>query len=86
MNADTNTEHRDLAGDAFRRLLARWRAGRTPGEPALEEVTPQAFRAIVADRLRALERELSEVRARVNGLLFVTAGAVLTQLLLRLLG
>jgi hypothetical protein len=45
-----------------------------------------AFRSIVAERLRLLEREISEVRARVNSLLFVVAGAVVTQLVLRLLG
>jgi hypothetical protein len=45
-----------------------------------------AFRFVVAERLRGLERDLAEVRARVNGLLFVVAGAVVAQLLLRLLG
>jgi hypothetical protein len=56
-------------------------------EPApLETMTAPAFRSIVAERLRLLERELAEVRARVNGLLFVVAGAAVTQLLLRVLG
>ncbi len=43
-----------------------------------------AFRGVVAERLRALERDVGEVRARVNGLLFVVAGAVVTQVVLRL--
>ncbi len=52
----------------------------------LEAMSAPAFRSIVAERLRLLERELAEVRARVNGLLFVVAGAAITQLVLRVLG
>jgi hypothetical protein len=54
--------------------------------PALETMSAPAFRSIVAERLRLLEREIAEVRARVNGLLFVVAGAVVTQLVLRVIG
>jgi len=44
-----------------------------------------AFRATVEARLRALEAELAEVKGRLNGLLFLLAGAVLVQIALRLL-
>jgi hypothetical protein len=57
----------------------------TNAEP-LEVMSAPAFRSVVADRLRALERDVAEVRARVNGLLFVVAGAVVTQVVLRLFG
>ena len=57
----------------------------TAAEP-LEAMTAPAFRSVVADRLRTLERDVAEVRSRVNGLLFVVAGAVVTQLVLRLFG
>ncbi len=56
-----------------------------PAPPPLETMSAPAFRSIVAERLRLLERELAEVRARVNSLLFVVAGAAATQLVLRLL-
>lgn len=52
----------------------------------VEGMTAPAFRALVAERLRILERDVAEVRARVNGVLFVVAGAVITQVVLRLLG
>lgn len=78
-----NVEHRDVAGEALRRLIGRWRAARRAQPDPLETMTPQAFRAVVAERLRALERDVAEVRARVNGLLFVVAGAVITQVLIR---
>ena len=44
-----------------------------------------AFRATVEQRLRSLESELSEVKTRLNGLLFFIAGTVIAQVLLRLL-
>ena len=72
---------RDLR-EALQWLLAR---GTSPPEQ-LESMSPQAFRSIVAERLRSLERDVAEVRTRVNGLLFVVAGAVATQVVLRLFG
>jgi hypothetical protein len=44
-----------------------------------------AFRAAVEERLRALEREMAEVKSRVNGLIFLIAGTVATQVILRLI-
>ena len=82
----SNVEHRDIAGDALRRLSRRWRDGQRAVPDGVETMSAPAFRANVAERLRSLERELAEVRARVNGLLFVVAGAAATQVLLRLLG
>jgi hypothetical protein len=45
-----------------------------------------SFRATVDLRLSNLERQLDEVKGRVNGLLFLLAGAVATQVVLRLFG
>ena len=39
----------------------------------------------VEERLRALETDVLEVKSRVNGLIFVVLGAVITQVLLNLL-
>lgn len=72
---------RDLRWTIARLLAAR----RAPDEP-LVAMTAPAFRSVVAARLRALERDVAEVRTRVNGLLFVVAGAVVTQVVLRLFG
>ncbi len=52
----------------------------------LETMSPAAFRAVVAQRLSVLERECTEMRARLNGLIFVTVGAVLASLVERLVG
>lgn len=72
------------SADELRHVMNAFRADRTDA-PSLETMSAPAFRAIVAERLRVLERELAEVRARVNGLLFVVASAVVTQVALRLL-
>jgi hypothetical protein len=61
-------------------------AANSASAPPLETMSAPAFRSIVAERLRLLEREISEVRARVNSLLFVVAGAVVPQLVLRVIG
>ena len=43
-----------------------------------------AFRAAVELRLASLEREVGELKGRLNGLIFVVLGAVITQVVLRL--
>ena len=91
---ETNNERardEDAATIAFGRIAERWRARqerdvRARNSGTLETMTAPAFRAIVAERLRGLEREMMDVRSRVNGLLFVVAGAVITQVVLRLFG
>lgn len=65
-------------------LLRRRVAESAVTPPGLESMSAPAFRSVVAERLRVLERDLAEVRSRVNGLLFVVAGAVVTQVVLRL--
>jgi hypothetical protein len=68
------------------RTLARLRRPRSPaGEPPAA-LSAEGFRAVVDERLRGLERELQEVKGRVNGLIFLLAGTVAAQLVLRLLG
>jgi len=42
--------------------------------------------ATVELRLSNLERQLDELKSRINGLLFVLAGAVATQVILKLFG
>ena len=83
----TDTEASNNLNSAVRRFVRRLRRAARDAEPAIAEIeamTAPAFRVLVAERLRAMERDVAEVRARINGLLFVVAGAVVTQLVLRL--
>ena len=52
-------------------------------EPATG-LSQAAFRAVVEERLRGLDRQLDEVKGRVNGLLFLLAGSVAAQIVLGL--
>jgi len=86
MTSDQHTE--STANSRLERAIRVFARRRDAAHPpsSLVEMTAPAFRALVAQRLDALERDLAEVRARVNGLLFLVAGAVAAQVVLRLFG
>lgn len=63
--------------ETLARTIARFRPVR---------ISAAAFRAAVEQRFGTLERELTELEGRVNGLIFVVLGVVITQLILRLFG
>jgi hypothetical protein len=73
--------------DSMLARLARKREPKPPVESEpLDTLSPGAFRAVVDERLRNVERQLDELKTRVNGLLFLIAGTVATQVIIRLLG
>ena len=61
----------------FRRLPAD--GGRDDGK----RTSGMAFRAAIEVRMQNLERDIGELKSRLNGLIFVVIGAVITQLLLK---
>ena len=61
------------------------RRGAQTGPRGPRQGRAAAFRAAVEERLRALEREMAEVKGRINGLIFLIAGTVATQVILRLM-
>lgn len=81
------TDRRDRSHGQIERVLGRIAAWRrmAKGKDSLSSLSAGAFRAAVDERLRSLERQLDEVKGRVNGLLFLLAGAVATQVILKLL-
>ena len=48
--------------------------------------TQQTAAAVAEERVRSLEAEVTELKGRVNGLLFVLIGAVATQVVIRFFG
>ena len=68
----------------LQRAVARFRRQPAEGSNTAARISAAAFRAAVEERLRALEREMAEVKGRVNGLIFVVTGAVVTQVVLKL--
>ena len=73
-----------LMSDSLQRALARFRRGRHDVLDVPVRISAAEFRAATEQRLRSLEREVAEVKGRINGLIFVVAGAVLTQVILKL--
>lgn len=71
--------------DELDEAIERARGRAAARREAAAAAATAAFRATVEARLKALEAELAEVKGRLNGLLFLLAGAVLVQIALRLL-
>lgn len=71
--------------DNLTRALRRL-AGRRPPHASGSLADPGSpFEALLHQRLSAVEQEVAELRGRMYGLLFLVAGAVLAQLVGRLL-
>ena len=80
------TESFDSSQDRLERAIARFRPGRQENGDVPSRVSAAAFRAMALERLRSVERDVSELKGRVNGLIFVVIGAVITQFVLKVAG
>ena len=79
--------------DRLQRAISRFRPdGRPPGRvssPAggngttAARISAAAFRAAVEQRLRNLEGDMADLKGRLNGLIFLVLGTVITQLVLK---
>jgi hypothetical protein len=68
---------------SLERAISRFR--RSPAENGASpgSLSAAAFRASVELRLGNLERDVTDLKGRINGLIFVVLGAVITQVVLR---
>lgn len=57
------------------------------GKSSHRGLTPPsiAFGAVVEERLRGLQQQLDEVKGRVNGLVYTLVGAVIVEIVLRVI-
>lgn len=78
---DESTRH---ATGALERAIARFRRPSGGPDAAPARISAAAFRASVEQRLRNLERDTGELKGRLNGLIFLVIGTVISQLLLKL--
>jgi hypothetical protein len=74
------SQHLEQAISRFRKT-----AGDGAGEAIDVRVSAAAFRATVEQWMASVERDIGEVKGRLNGLIFVVIGAVITQLILRVM-
>ncbi len=72
--------------DPLPRAVSRFRLGRRPAPEngaAAARISAAAFRAAVEQRLRNLEGDMGDLKGRLNGLIFLVAGTVITQVILK---
>ena len=69
--------------DSLERAISRFRRPPNGNSAAAGMRSAAAFRASVEFRLSNLEKDVGELKGRINGLIFVVVGAVITQLILR---
>jgi hypothetical protein len=70
--------------DALERAISRFRRSPEQNGNAPKRSPVAAFRAAVELRLANLERDVGDLKGRINGLIFVVLGAVIAQVVLRL--
>ena len=56
------------------------------GDNALEVSPGCPFGAVVEERLKSMEGNIQELKGRINGLIFLLVGAVLVEVVMRLVG
>ncbi len=69
----------DPLKDALRKL-------RRPRPPEVDVSPASTFDALLDQRLGHLERQVDELKARINGLVFLVIGAVVAQVVLSIWG
>jgi hypothetical protein len=74
----------DRPPDPLKDALARLRRPAGPPPTPLQLGPTTAFEVAVDQRLRNLEARVEEVKGRINGLIFLLVGAVLLELVMRL--
>jgi len=62
------------------------RIGGKGANPPLEMSPGCAFGALVEERLKDMERNIQEVKGRINGLIFLILGLVVAEVIIRLVG
>ena len=75
--------------DPVKRALGRLGVsarGRRPAIPQVDVSPGSPFEVLIEARQRELEREMEEMKGRVNGLIFLVVGTALVQVVMRLLG
>jgi len=72
---------------SLERALQRFRTPPADGDrvDVAGRVSTAAFRAAIEERMRNVERDLGDIKNRVTGLIFLLAGTVITQLLVRVM-
>jgi len=77
-------ESSEKLANTMRKLFLR--VGGKGDNPPVEISPGCPFGALVEERLKDMERNIQEVKGRINGLIFLILGLILTEVIPRLLG
>ena len=76
-----------ISGEArLRTAVRRFQRPASPAPPPLDPSPSNPFEIVVAERLRAMQKELDQIRSRLNWLLTLIVGAAITNVVLAILG
>jgi hypothetical protein len=79
MDGDSSKRLERSIGELFLKIGGR-------RHPPLAEMSPGCpFGALLEERLRNMEREIGELKGRINGLIFLLIALVLAEILMRLI-
>ncbi len=76
----------DANSELQKTLATLARAHKGAAHPGVDVTPACAFGAVVDQRLKDMEQRLEEVKSRLNGLIFLVTGAVVVEIVMRLLG
>ncbi|MBI4340374.1 MAG: hypothetical protein HY680_10565 [Chloroflexi bacterium] len=76
----------DASKDLKQTINALVQSARGAGHGPVDTAPACAFGAVVDQRLKDLEKGLEEVKSRLNSLIYLVAGAVLIEVVMRLMG
>lgn len=80
-------ETSEKLANSMKKLFLRIREPKKKGGESAFELSPGcAFGAVVEERLKNLERNIQEVKGRINGLIFLVVGVVVVEVIMRLVG
>ncbi len=82
MESDSSKRLERSIGELFLKIGDKRRPGRHVGE----EMSPGCpFGALLEERLLNMERDIGEIKGRINGLIFLLIALVLAEIVLRLI-
>ncbi len=74
-----------MTAEGLKQTIRRLATAR--GKQPSVDISPGCpFGAVVDERIKEVERNLGEIKSRLNGLIFIVVAAVVVEILMRLLG
>lgn len=87
--SETQRERREAATEGIRSQVRRLRTAETPPppeQPGIDIRPTSAYEAVTRQMVESLADDLKEIKGRLNNLLFLIAGAILMDVIGRMIG